>query len=139
MRRPLPRPREETPAPTEEPAEVTPEPEATPDPSEPAEEAPQGGGDSAGQSGGNTGSQSGGNSQTTTPTEPPAQDKYSVALDMIGSGVDELYAAIGRPNSSSYTESCLVLGGEDGFLEYGDFTVATIRRADGSELVYDVY
>ena len=123
---------EETAAPTEA-AEETAAPEVTP---APEAETQTGNTETSGQSG--TSAQSG-NSQSGTPAEAPAQDKLSTALDMIGASVDELYAAIGQPNSSSYTESCLVLGAEDGFLEYGDFTVATIRRADGSELVYDVY
>ena len=144
-----PEPAEETPEPTEEPAEETAEPEETPEPEEEAEETPeaeqaqeQPAAESSQSTGGNSG---GGNSGgQTTPAEPettqePERDKQSVAIDLIGSSVESLYSAIGSPNSSSYTESCLVLGGEDGFLYYDGFTVTTIRRADGSELVYDVY
>ena len=85
--------------------------------------------------------------ETPEPTEEPAEEtpapeeseEQRIAIDLIGSSVESLYSAIGSPNSSSYTESCLVLDGEDGFLYYDGFVVATIRRADGSELVYDVY
>lgn len=128
-----------TPEPTEEPTptpEPTEEPEATPEPTEePAEET-----DDSGNSDSQSTSTSSGQSGTAAaPTPTPVQDKKSVAMNMIGSDVGSLTSAIGSPNSSSYTESCLVLGGEDGFLYYDGFTVATIRRADGSEVVYDVY
>ena len=135
-----------TPVPTAEPTEapaataepiVTAEPEATAAPETVTDNTPGSAGtESAGQSGSST---SGNNSQSGTPAEPPAQDKFSAAQDLIGASLDDLISAIGSPNSSAYIESCLVPGGEDGILDYGSFTVETIRRADGSELVYDVY
>lgn len=66
-------------------------------------------------------------------------EAYLAALDLIGASKDDLIAAIGEPFASSYVESCLVVGGEDGFLYYDNFTVETIRRSDGSEFIYDVY
>lgn len=131
-----------TPEPTEEPTptpEPTEEPEATPEPTEtPAEETDDSGNAGNADSQG-TSTSSGQSGTAAAPTPTPVQDKKSVAIDMIGSDVGTLKSAIGGPNSSSYTESCLVLGAEDGFLYYDGFTVATIRRSDGSELVYDVY
>ena len=141
-----PEPAAETPEPTAEPVEETAEPEAAAEPedmAEPAEEdentsetaqTQSGGNSSAAQSGGETTAKA-----TPAPTATPVQDKKSIAESMIGSSASALISAIGSPNSSSYTESCLVIGGEDGFLNYDGFTVETIRRADGSELVYDVY
>ena len=58
--------------------------------------------------------------------------------ELIGRPVDDLYAAIGQPNSSDYNSSCLVSGGQDGMLYYDDFTVYTTVYPDGSEKVYDV-
>jgi hypothetical protein len=57
---------------------------------------------------------------------------------MIGSSVSSLYAAIGRPNSTSYSASCITDNGQDGFLHYSGFTVYTIKYADGTELITDV-
>ena len=138
---------EPTPEPTEAPAEET--PDATEAPAEPAV-TDNAGAETDGQSTDSSGNSSSGNSNsgnsnsgtaasTPEPTPTPVQDKRSVAENMIGSSVSELVSAIGSPNSSSYTESCLVVGGQDGFLYYGSFTVNTIVRPDGSELVYDVY
>lgn len=145
--RATPAPAEETPAPTDAPAEETPAPtdapEITPEPEiEHTAESTPAGNDSSSSNQNTSGGNSGGNTAaapTAAPTATPAQDKRSVALDMVGASVSDLYAAVGSPNSTSYTESCLVIGGQDGFLYYDNFTVETIRRADGSELVYDVY
>jgi hypothetical protein len=67
------------------------------------------------------------------------QDNKSTAEGMVGNSVDALYAAVGSPNGSEYTASCLVMDGEDGILYYGDFTVSTVRYADGSEYIVGVY
>ncbi len=63
----------------------------------------------------------------------------SVAEGMIGESTSALYAAIGSPNSSAYTTSCLVADGEDGLLYYDGFTVYCLKYADGSEVVISVY
>lgn len=76
------------------------------------------------------------------PTAEPVEedvDKYSVAVDMQGSSVEDLYTAIGQPNGSEYTASCLIPTGEDGLLYYDDFTVSTIRYPDGTELVMGAF
>lgn len=58
--------------------------------------------------------------------------------DLIGRPVDDLYAAIGKPNDSDYESSCLVSGGKDGMLYYDGFTVYTTVYPDGAEKVYDI-
>ena len=52
--------------------------------------------------------------------------------------MEELYAAIGYPETSDYGPSCLVTGGKDGMLYYDGFTVYTLVQPDGTETVYDV-
>lgn len=79
--------------------------------------------------------------ETTAPTEPPApelttEEKIAIANSLIGSPVSKLYKAIGKPESSSYSPSCLV-DGEDGELYYDGFTVYTEKTAEG-ETVYAV-
>lgn len=64
-------------------------------------------------------------------------DKKAVAQSMKGRPVSELYAAIGKPISSSYAPSCLI-DGDDGELIYDGFTVYTERDAT-SETVYEVF
>jgi cytoskeletal protein RodZ len=134
----------DTPAPTEEPVEETEEPveetaapeeeEEAQEPEEEAEEQPTA-----------TTAPAATTTTTTTTaaaTEAPAesaQDNKSTAEGMVGNSVDALYAAVGSPNGSEYTASCLVMDGEDGILYYGDFTVSTVRYADGSEYVVGVY
>ena len=66
-------------------------------------------------------------------------DKKTVAAGLVGAAVEDLYAAIGDPKSVSYEESCLVLGAEDGVLEYEGFSVQTLRYPNGTELVVDVF
>ncbi|MBQ3404476.1 MAG: hypothetical protein IJG63_03550 [Oscillospiraceae bacterium] len=56
----------------------------------------------------------------------------------MGSSVESLYSAIGRPNSSNYASSCMG-SGEDGELYYNGFTVYTYRDENGSEVVNGVY
>ena len=73
------------------------------------------------------------------PEPTPEPDLRSIASGLNGATVDELYAAVGGPNSSSYSESCLVIGSEDGTLYYDTFTVSTIRYPDGSEVITGVY
>ena len=59
------------------------------------------------------------------------------ALRFVDQDVSALYAAVGRPNSSSYEESCMG-DGDDGILYYDDFIVFTYREPDGSaETVID--
>lgn len=64
-------------------------------------------------------------------------DRYNTALSMIGQPLDELIAAIGEPDDSSYASSCIG-DGDDGELYYGSFTVCTYREG-GEEKVVDVY
>ncbi len=103
---------EPTPAPTPEPTpESTPSP--TPEPTPEPTPAP-----------------------TPAPTEAPAMsstEKKAIAEGYIDRDVEELYAAIGKPDSSDYAPSCLGEGG-DGNLYYGGFIVHTYRE-DGMETV----
>ena len=62
-----------------------------------------------------------------------------MANSLTGQDVSALYNAIGYPNSSSYSASCLVLDGEDGLLYYSGFTVATARYSDGSEVILGAF
>ena len=64
-------------------------------------------------------------------------DPKTIAANLIGSPVEDLYAAIGEPEGSSYASSCDGPG-EDGELYYEGFTVYTYRE-DGKETVKDVY
>ena len=64
---------------------------------------------------------------------------HETAYNLRGHTVEELFAAIGQPNSSEYTASCLVDDGEDGLLYYDGFTVSTTRFANGTETVMGVY
>ncbi|MBQ9249573.1 MAG: hypothetical protein IJ179_04305 [Oscillospiraceae bacterium] len=74
--------------------------------------------------------------------EPAAQADEALkaaAAACIEKSVEDLYAAIGEPNGSSYAPSCLNPGslGEDGELYYDGFTVYTYKESD-SEIVKDV-
>ena len=149
---PTPEPTEEpepTPEPTEEP-EVTPEPEEETDEeaaeeTEEAAEETEESGSAANNSGNGTNSSNSSNNSNNTqsatpqPTEEPQVDKFAVAQTMQGRSVEDLYAAIGRPNGSDYTTSCLVFDGQDGLLYYDGFTVSTVQYADGTELVMGAY
>lgn len=57
------------------------------------------------------------------------------AEELKGALVEELYKAIGEPQSAEYTTSCLVENGEDGILTYEGFLVATTRYPNGEEYV----
>ena len=74
------------------------------------------------------------------PEPEPKQDidRKAVAEGLVGRPVSELYAAIGRPISSDYAPSCLVVDGEDGELVYAGFTVYTEKGPD-YETVYAVF
>lgn len=65
-----------------------------------------------------------------TPAPVPSKER---AEECTGKTVEELYAAVGEPNSSDYAPSCLG-DGEDGNLYYNDFTVYTYRE-NGTETV----
>ena len=58
-----------------------------------------------------------------------------VQTELFGATVDELYDAIGKPISASYSASCMVADGEDGLLVYDGFTVSTTRFPNGQEIV----
>lgn len=153
-----------TPEPTEAPAAETEEPEPTaeaeeeaeePEPTAEAEEqatqqstttttttTTNSGTNTSTTSNSNSNSNSNSDSNTTTAggnDSAATQDKKSVAEGLVGADIDTLYAAIGSPNGSDYTASCLVMDGEDGLLYYGDFTVSTVRYSNGSEMVMGVY
>lgn len=113
----------QTPALTQKPEEKKPEPEKKPEQtpaqantSKPAEQKP---------------------AQTQKPAEQskPA-DAKSTAQGFVGKSASSLKAAIGSPNSSSYSPSCMGEG-EDGELSYNGFTVYTYRE-NGSERVTEV-
>lgn len=80
------------------------------------------------------------------PPEPPEEpnipedletgDARETAVSLIGSSVEDLYAAIGEPSGSDYAPSCLG-SGEDGELFYDGFTVYTYREGN-TETVEDV-
>lgn len=76
--------------------------------------------------------------ETTEPTkvEQPSQNPVEIAKGYIDKPIEELYAVIGKPQSSDYATSCLGPG-EDGLLEYDGFVVYTYREGD-KETVYDV-
>ena len=65
------------------------------------------------------------------------EEMFALAEDCLGRGLDELYAAIGEPDSIAYSSSCLEEEAEDGELLYEGygFYVSTLRRADGSESI----
>lgn len=65
----------------------------------------------------------------------PATDKKELAKSCMGKNVSELYALIGKPNSSDYAPSCLV-DGEDGMLYYDGFVVYTTREGDVETVYY---
>ena len=52
------------------------------------------------------------------------------ARQYIGSDVQELYDAIGQPQSSEYQDSCAVANAQDGFLYYDGFIVVTLKTAE---------
>ena len=58
-----------------------------------------------------------------------------VEEELIGATVEELYDAIGEPESAVYTASCLVSDGQDGVLTYDGFIVSTTKMANGVEYV----
>ena len=53
----------------------------------------------------------------------PAASKKMLAESCIDKDISELYALIGKPESSDYAPSCLEEGGEDGSLYYDGFVV----------------
>lgn len=134
---------------TAEPTEVTAEPvEETAEPAaedgeeaEPAEEADanEESSQTSGNSNSNSSNNSGNSNSSSTTDKSETVDKYKVASTMTGSSVSELYEAIGKPNGTEYTASCLIPTGEDGLLYYDDFTVSTIRYSDGTELVMGAF
>lgn len=61
----------------------------------------------------------------------------SIAEGFIGKSVEELYQAIGEPESADYAPSCLNPGvGEDGNLYYDGFVVYTYREGDTETIEY---
>jgi hypothetical protein len=67
------------------------------------------------------------------------QDNRTVAESLIGQDVSALIAAIGEPDETEYTASCLVYYAEDGLLYYGDLVISTLRYSNGTELIVGVY
>lgn len=74
--------------------------------------------------------------EAETQTEAETDTRKEIAMALIEAPVEELYAAIGYPNSSDYAPSCLVEGGEDGNLYYDGFIVYTIRKGDQETVYY---
>ncbi len=105
---------EQTPEPTAEPtSEPTPEPTPAPTPEPTAEPTP-------------------------APTEAPAlsaDEKMEIAQGYIDRSVEELYAAIGRPDSTDYAPSCMGEG-DDGMLFYDGFIVYTYRENGTETVIY---
>ena len=65
-------------------------------------------------------------------------EKYQIALGLVGEVVEELYKAIGYPEFQDYGPSCLGKpGSEDGQLEYEGFSVFTLVE-DGVETIVEV-
>ena len=65
-------------------------------------------------------------------------EKYQIALGLVDEVVEELYKAIGYPESQDYGPSCLgEPGSEDGQLDYEGFSVFTLVQ-DGVETIVDV-
>ena len=63
---------------------------------------------------------------------------YDAALAYVGASVEELYDAIGEPESSQYASSCEQDNADDGMLFYDGFYVWTLRTDEG-ETVRAVY
>lgn len=68
------------------------------------------------------------------------EEKFTKAEQCIGQSVEDLIEAIGEPNRSEYSSSCLVENAEDGILYYDDygFYVFSLKDSDGSETVQSV-
>ena len=83
----------------------------------------------------------------TAPIGQPGQgpdltsEEAKTAYSLIGKDVSELYDAVGQPERSAYSASCIApdAGAEDGQLFYDGFTVSTVRMPDGTETVYGVF
>ena len=71
--------------------------------------------------------------QTEETSEATGNADMALAESCINKSVDELYALIGRPESSDYASSCLG-DGDDGMLYYDGFIVYTYRE-NGVETV----
>ena len=65
------------------------------------------------------------------------EEKYAIALALIGETVEELYEAIGYPEYQDYGPSCLEPGAEDGQLDYMGFSVFTLVQ-DQVETITEV-
>lgn len=65
------------------------------------------------------------------------EEMFATAEECIGLNVSDLYAAIGEPDSSEYSSSCLVEDAEDGVLYYNayGFYVYSLKESDGTETV----
>lgn len=62
------------------------------------------------------------------------QQRY-VEENLVGKDVQALYDYLGKPKSSSYVTSCMVLDGKDGILQYDGFFVSTTIFSNGVERV----
>ena len=65
------------------------------------------------------------------------EEKYEIALTLIGADVEELYEAVGYPEYQDYGPSCLEPGAEDGQLDYVGFSVFTLVQ-DQVETITEV-
>lgn len=64
-----------------------------------------------------------------------SDDAKAIAMSMEGQPASALFDAIGQPQSSDYTTSCMGPG-EDGNLYYDGFVVYTYREGDSEVIQY---
>lgn len=75
--------------------------------------------------------------ETETVPQEVLNANMSIAEGFIGKSVEDLYQAIGEPESADYAPSCLNPGvGEDGNLYYDGFVVYTYREGDTETVEY---
>ena len=74
------------------------------------------------------------------PEATPELTELAPAEACVGQTLEELYAAVGEPDSASYAASCLEENAEDGMLFYPDLGIYvwTVRGESG-EVVHAVY
>ncbi len=71
-------------------------------------------------------------------TDTSAQSAMQTAQNYVGRTVQEMYAAIGEPKETAYSDSQDQPDAEDGMLFYDGFYIWTLRSASG-EVVQEVY
>ena len=71
----------------------------------------------------------------SSPERSVSDEAKAIAMSMEGQSTSALFAAIGQPQSSDYTTSCMGPG-EDGNLYYDGFVVYTYREGDSEVIQY---